>query len=60
MKINDIIEQLEIVRAHVGNVECLVEVVIDGVPIMEECGHVSYDRRDFYGPSVAFLANEID
>lgn len=56
MKISKAIELLKEMELEVGDVECLVEVMSDGVPCMYPLDELSYEDRDGYGPSISFLS----
>lgn len=55
MKISELIEKLEITKAHVGDVEVLIELVDNDTYYMSTAKEVSYEDRDGFGPSVAIL-----
>ena len=55
MKISEIIEQLEIVKYHEGDIECLIEVVDGDIVSLQGVGEISCEDREGFGPSVCFI-----
>jgi hypothetical protein len=55
MKVSELIERLELVKAHIGDIECLVEVVDEGSCYMMPVEDISYEDREGHGKTVALL-----
>ena len=55
MKISELIERLELCKYHVGDVECLVGIVVDDVASMAPVEELAWENREGYGPSIALL-----
>jgi hypothetical protein len=57
MKISQLIKELEEAERTYGDVECLIEVTVDvGQHEMVPAEELSYEEREGYGPSIAFLS----
>jgi hypothetical protein len=55
VKISTMIDQLELAKKDCGDIECVIEVMYDDVVCIMPCGELSYDVREGYGESIAFL-----
>ena len=55
MKISALIDALEDAEREHGDVECLIEVILEDCPAMIPVDEISCEDREPYGPSVAIL-----
>jgi len=55
MKISELIEDLQAAKLTHGNVECLVEVVVDYCVCMMPVEELNFEKRDGYGESISIL-----
>lgn len=55
MKISELIEELEKAEREHGDVECLIEILSDGISAYLPVDELAFEERDGYGDSICFL-----
>ena len=55
MKIQKLIDELETAKVRFGDVECLVEVIIEDCVALMPVDELNYEDREVFGKSVSLI-----